>query len=288
MNKATTRRLVKEIEQSHASYKGWTWEYFYPGFFSYYKGALRVFFTPDHNERGKVGLEIQADDVSLDVPEDIDKRYVLSADGIVGIARRLMDHVDRVTYDSGVFDLDEFGSGLGGPWPGYASTETWNGFARPVFDEETAAQIAAAFRTVPRADGASDPGETERLTVQTTSGARTVVRFLHVLTWNRGDDAQELAARFATHMRASLTLDQLAEANKRNAHEKEEVCHTADYCDANMVMLAAWEDAGLHMAKLGNQGDLRPGAADLWNRAWSIAKASGFSLVHEAAPQEHE
>jgi hypothetical protein len=90
--------------------------------------------------------------------------------------------------------------------------------------------------------------------------------------------AEVLAERFVTHMRESLTRAQLAEVDARNAVESDPgICHSHDFCDANVVMLAAWEDVGLKFDDdLAGEGDLNPKGAALWNEAWDLARARGF------------
>lgn len=63
--------LVKMFEDMYKYYKGWVFAYEYPGFFAYHQmgGELSVFFTPDWNEKGKVPIQINRGDDSLQVDE---------------------------------------------------------------------------------------------------------------------------------------------------------------------------------------------------------------------------
>ena len=52
-------------------------------------------------------------------------------------------------------------------------------------------------------------------------------------------------------------------------------CATHNFCDANAAMLEAFENFGID--PLPEDEAKREEMADLWNRAWDIAKAKGFS-----------
>ena len=59
----------------------------------------------------------------------------------------------------------------------------------------------------------------------------------------------------------------------RNKAEKDKnICHTHDFCDANMVMDEALKEKGFEL-----DIDLMDDKIlNLWNEAWSIAKANKF------------
>jgi len=68
-------------------------------------------------------------------------------------------------------------------------------------------------------------------------------------------------------LRAWLKPWQWKEMRKRNAEEPSPlVCHSHDFCDANMAMEAAWESFDLPSINADDQAQ-----ADLWNAAWNIA-----------------
>lgn len=86
-----------------------------------------------------------------------------------------------------------------------------------------------------------------------------------------------LAREFGREMKASLDARQMALANERNAYAWD-VCHTHDFCDANMVMEAAFVRlAGRSQFTEGEDG-CHMADADLahWNEAWDIAKSRRF------------
>lgn len=58
--------LVEKLERHYKYYKGWVFEYEYPGYFVYHRmgGGLDVWFTPDNETRGFVDISVQRDDGS--------------------------------------------------------------------------------------------------------------------------------------------------------------------------------------------------------------------------------
>lgn len=91
----------------------------------------------------------------------------------------------------------------------------------------------------------------------------------------------ELAEEFAARLFVCIGETNLREVIRRNAIDGKG-CASHDFCDANMVMLAALE---LLAPELEDQLDVilnRDDLLALWEEAWAIAKASAF---HEfAAP----
>jgi hypothetical protein len=57
-------------------YKGWVFDYEHPGFFVYYQmgGPLSVYFTPDHNQKGEVDLQVSDDKGNILASESIPYR----------------------------------------------------------------------------------------------------------------------------------------------------------------------------------------------------------------------
>jgi len=85
-----------------------------------------------------------------------------------------------------------------------------------------------------------------------------------------------LAKLFGEQVQAALSPTQfraMVDANKAD-DPLSPVCHSHDYCDANVLMGAAWLDM------FGSEFPFADDAADsdmeLWNDAWAIAKAADF------------
>lgn len=88
--------------------------------------------------------------------------------------------------------------------------------------------------------------------------------------------AEILALEFCQELRASMTAEQLVLAAIRNSEEPDpRICHSHDFCDANMALYAAFMRHGMDPADEG--GMERWG--QLWDRSWNLAKAGGFRLV---------
>lgn len=84
-----------------------------------------------------------------------------------------------------------------------------------------------------------------------------------------------LAREFSTHLRFELSDEQLKETVRRNAEDESkygaDICHSHDFCDANMVMLQAWQEFFGQEPDLNDDADIA-----IWGDAWAIAKASDF------------
>jgi hypothetical protein len=83
---------------------------------------------------------------------------------------------------------------------------------------------------------------------------------------------ENLAREFSRILKLWLTAEQMAQVVADNAQEDSDssVCHSHDYCDANMAMAQA----------LSNLGMFDP--LD-WNAAWDMAKANHFYISASAS-----
>lgn len=82
---------------------------------------------------------------------------------------------------------------------------------------------------------------------------------------------RRIAKAFCEGMRETLSGRELREANLLNRERRPGVCHTHDFCDANMVMEPAFTKA------MGRQPDLEDRFdTDLWGWAWDIAIEAEF------------
>ena len=82
-----------------------------------------------------------------------------------------------------------------------------------------------------------------------------------------------LAKLFGEKVQEALSVAEFRAAVDANKSEGPQsgVCHTHDYCDANMLMAAAWQEF------FGSEPDVSKEEDTLiWNDAWEIAKAADF------------
>lgn len=80
---------------------------------------------------------------------------------------------------------------------------------------------------------------------------------------------EAIAAKFSAILREWIGEEKVAEVVRRNAAEPHpSICHTHDFCDANMAMAEAWERL------TGRRPQDCP--ERLWDAAWDIAKRAGF------------
>jgi hypothetical protein len=79
--------------------------------------------------------------------------------------------------------------------------------------------------------------------------------------------ADILAERFVAVLRDWLTQTEWLDMCIRNeAEHNAHVCHTHDYCDANMAMDAAFREVARRAPDIDDDADVT-----LWNKAWEIA-----------------
>lgn len=90
------------------------------------------------------------------------------------------------------------------------------------------------------------------------------------------ETALRIAKAFCRQLASSLTEGELTLVRERNrVEENAGVCHTHDFCDANMLMLDAFVECGLAENQETCIGDeLHP----LWNSAWKLAAESEFRV----------
>jgi len=70
-------------------------------------------------------------------------------------------------------------------------------------------------------------------------------------------------------------------ARLNRAEKVKGVCHSHDFCDANMSMHAALEECGFDVSALFSECDEKDEEGpiyDLWNRAWDLAKKAQFDV----------
>lgn len=84
----------------------------------------------------------------------------------------------------------------------------------------------------------------------------------------------DVASKFCELLRAQIGDAGVREAARRNKAEKSpDVCHSHDFCDANMVMADAFE---LVMKTVFDPQD--QAQATLFNKAWDLAAGLNFRI----------
>lgn len=87
--------------------------------------------------------------------------------------------------------------------------------------------------------------------------------------------ANNLAVKFCDILQEWLTDDELELVVARNdarVDKNDGVCHSHDFCDANMAMDEAWSSMFQNDVDTTSDADL-----DLWNAAWDLAKFKNFN-----------
>lgn len=88
----------------------------------------------------------------------------------------------------------------------------------------------------------------------------------------RGEAVKRLAREFSRLLLVALGRKKVLAINWRNKAEQSlNVCHSHDFCDANMIMLEAHQNLGF------DPGYSRA-EVKLWNDAWNLAFKNGFFL----------
>lgn len=99
-----------------------------------------------------------------------------------------------------------------------------------------------------------------------------------------GVSAIVLAKAFCKEMRETFAYapENLVEILKRNKEEPSDaICHSHDFCDANVVMDEAGKSVGIELCPNEVNGEIigilhTEAYTDIWNEAWSLAKRAEF------------
>lgn len=94
-------------------------------------------------------------------------------------------------------------------------------------------------------------------------------------------NVEKLADAFVVEIRAEVGFFDLIAIDRINAERNDMTCATHDFCDANMPMDAAFTKV-FGRSILPEDGEMADADCDLWNAAWSRAKALGFSPTTRA------
>lgn len=88
--------------------------------------------------------------------------------------------------------------------------------------------------------------------------------------------ADALALEFSQGLHACLGREQMREVFERNRAETAPgVCHSHDFCDANMVLYEVFMRHSID--PVSEEGMERHGA--LWDQAWNLAKSREFRIA---------
>lgn len=93
-------------------------------------------------------------------------------------------------------------------------------------------------------------------------------------------NADQLARRFSAMLIEDLgkgIVQVITERNEQPAYDGTCSCASHDFCDANMVMLAAVESFGFTDDDVF-ENDCDNPLANLWGEAWNLAKTNKFYL----------
>ena len=97
------------------------------------------------------------------------------------------------------------------------------------------------------------------------------IRLLSSITAN----VQILAQDFSAALRSLLTPEQMESVILQNAEEScSNICHSHDFCDANVVMHEVFLARGMNTAAEGGIDQW----GSLWDAAWNLAKYHGFVI----------
>lgn len=88
-------------------------------------------------------------------------------------------------------------------------------------------------------------------------------------------DPKTLARAFSYQLRQEIGLIDLMTVIRLNREEENKnICHSHDFCDANMVML----DAGVVLGYWTEENFDLDDCSAIVNDAWAIAKAANFEV----------
>ena len=88
-----------------------------------------------------------------------------------------------------------------------------------------------------------------------------------------------MAHAFLEQLREDIGEADFKEVLRKQREEPiEGVCHSHDYCDANMTMDAAMASVGI-VALPEGEDDLPDAVAGLWNAAWDHAKTRMGAMI---------
>ena len=86
---------------------------------------------------------------------------------------------------------------------------------------------------------------------------------------------QALALEFSHGLRSELSLHEMRLVIQRNRVQfSPNICHSHDFCDANMVLYAVFLQHEMDVADEGGMDRW----GELWDQVWNMAKAEEFLI----------
>jgi hypothetical protein len=87
---------------------------------------------------------------------------------------------------------------------------------------------------------------------------------------------ETLALEFSQGLHAYLPPEKMMEVVERNRSETiPGICHSHDFCDANMFLYDVFMKYGMNPADEGGMDQW----GELWDQAWNLAKSRGFQIT---------
>lgn len=84
---------------------------------------------------------------------------------------------------------------------------------------------------------------------------------------------ESLAREFSQSLKSKISTDEMMDLVGKNRTEASlGICHSHDYCDANMVLHEVFLKHGMDIADEGG----RERWGDAWDAAWNLAKSKEF------------
>lgn len=88
---------------------------------------------------------------------------------------------------------------------------------------------------------------------------------------------ETLAKEFSQSLKSALSSEEMNDLVKKNKSETTPgICHSHDYCDANMVLHVVFMKHGMDIADEGG----RERWGEVWDSAWNLAKSNDFWSHH--------
>ncbi|WP_431798061.1 hypothetical protein SGO26_30200 (plasmid) [Cupriavidus metallidurans] len=95
-----------------------------------------------------------------------------------------------------------------------------------------------------------------------------------------------LAEKFASNLRAWLSPEEMAAVNERNRLDNDPmICHSHDFCDANMAMHNAVVELRINSEDVPSWSDEM---VALLNAAWEVARRNNFYVAQGSVQQGRE